>query len=127
MRVLLALASLTACGSALAQQVTLSASASCQSLPPGAPPKVVAQRLNDKVAVRVTSQFTCGATPSDPKIGVSLENATLSVAAHVAPGQPLAACLCAQELSFEITDLPAKVKTIYYVQNGLVYGQVRAP
>jgi hypothetical protein len=111
----------------LAQEVSLQAHPVCSSVSAGAAASVAARRAGDKFTVHVVSSFTCGTTPAQAKIGVWQSSATISVVEYVKPGQPLAACLCAQDLSFQVAHMPAGVKTIYYVQDGLVRGQTAAP
>ena len=110
-----------------AQEVRMHSNAACHQLELGAPAQIKIERSGNKIIVHVLSLFGCGESPSEPKIGVHLHAATLSVQSYAAPSQPLAACLCSQDITFEVSGLPEGIEDIYYVQDGLVYGYIKAP
>lgn len=96
-----------------------------------APPLEQAARLessrNGTIAtLTVTAQLNCAYRPGKPELREWRNAATLSLPTE-SPSGMATACLCAHQMTFEVSELYEGVKTIYYVQDGTVLGHVDAP
>ncbi len=74
----------------------------------------------------VTAQLNCAYLPDKPELREWRNAATLSLPTR-SPSGMATACLCAHQMTFEISGLYEGVETIYYVQDGIVLGHVDAP
>ena len=85
-----------------------------------------AKRDGDAVTLAVTAQLNCAYVPGQPELREWRNAATVALPT-TSPSGLATACLCAHELTFEISNLSDGVQTIYYVQDGTVLGHVNAP
>lgn len=96
-----------------------------------APPLEQAVRLEPSrngniTTLVVTAQLNCAHLPGELELREWRNAATLSLSTK-SPSGMATACLCAHQMTFEISDLYEGVETIYYVQDGTVLGHVGAP
>ncbi len=97
----------------------------------GAPPLEQAARLESSrngnvVTLIITAQLNCAYLPDKPELREWRNAATLSLPTKSLSGMATA-CLCAHQMTFEVSNLYQGIQTIYYVQDGTVLGHVDAP
>lgn len=85
-----------------------------------------AKRDGDSVTLAVTAQLNCAYVPGQPELREWRTAATVVLPTR-SPSGLATACLCAHEMTFEISDLSEGVQTIYYVQDGTALGHIVAP
>ena len=99
----------------------------CDNAPPlEQAANLVPSRTGNKITLVVTAQLNCAYVPDKPELREWRNAATLSLPTR-SPSGMATACLCAHQMTFEISDLYEGVQTIYYVQDGTVLGHVGAP
>jgi len=84
-------------------------------------------RSGAEIKLRITSNFACGVQPTSTEFSVQGGKGFLWVKGK-SPSGWVAMCLCARHTTYLIRGLPQelrKLKTIYYLQDGHIYGSVR--
>lgn len=94
----------------------------CAAPPTGSEAGMTIKAEQGTVRVGVTSFFSCQATLSDPTISQLSSSATIVVASD-APSSH-SGCDQVIQQEFAISGLYPSIRTIYYVQNGVVLGHV---
>jgi hypothetical protein len=99
----------------------------CDSDPPlEKAAQLEASRTGSTTRLVVTAELNCAYVPDKPELRAWRNAATLALPTR-SPSGAAATCLCAHQMTFDISDLYEGVKTIYYAQDGTVLGHVDAP
>lgn len=79
-----------------------------------------------EIVIKITSAFNCADQPGNPRFNAYQGNGTLSVTSK-SPSGWTAACLCPHKVSYSVSGAYPGLKTIYYVQDGMVLGHAAVP